>query len=305
MADGPEMTYVYLQSVEHSGSTLIACLVDAHPEVTGVGEFGTPFSPQGNCSCGVTYAACGFWTEWGRRAREAGIDFELGRPGINLIPSPDGGRREDLFHHLFPSPVLDRLRDLLFPASSPLARKAAAAVAKSEGLARALCGIEQSRVFFDSTKNPLQIPHLARYLTCPLQVVSLVRDGRGVMNSLIEKEHYTPEQAVAAWLWGNRNLRRAERYVAPENRFRVRLEDLCRDPETTVRSLFRFLRVDPEVRLDYTDRSDRHVVGNRMRLTFAGEIRSDESWRGKLSPALLDLFERRAGALNRRLGYTD
>lgn len=53
MADGPEMTYVYLQSVEHSGSTLIACLVDAHPEVTGVGEFGTPFSPQGNCSCGA------------------------------------------------------------------------------------------------------------------------------------------------------------------------------------------------------------------------------------------------------------
>lgn len=305
MADGAGMTYVYLHSVEHSGSTLIACLVGAHPEVSGVGEFGTPFSPDGNCSCGATYAACGFWSAWIEEARAQGVDFALGRPGINLLPAPGGGRREDLFYHLFPSGALDRARDLLFPAGSPLARRARAAVDKSERLARILCDMEGSRVFFDSTKNSLQIPFLARHLTSPLKVVSLVRDGRGVMNSLIEKEKYTPEQAVAAWMWGNRNLQRAERYVAPAHLFRVRLEDLCREPEATLRALFHFLEVDPDVRLDYADRSRRHIVGNRMRHVFTGEIRSDESWRGKLSPELLALFERRAGALNRSLGYTD
>jgi hypothetical protein len=93
--------------------------------------------------------------------------------------------------------------------------------------------------------------------------------------------------------------------VPPSQRFRVRLEDLCRRPEETVRDLFRFLEVDPDVKPDYADRTHRHIVGNRMRHAFTGEIRSDESWRAKLSPELLELFERRAGALNRTLGYTD
>lgn len=296
-------TYVYLNSVEHSGSTLIACLLGAHPEISSVGEFGTHFSREGTCSCGARYGDCGFWRNWVQRAREEGIDFEIGKPGIDLRPTPNDGRWGDLYYHLFPWRPLDRLRDLLFGPFSTLSRQAAEAVRKSERLAGLMCEMDGTRVFFDSTKNPLQIRFLARYATVPLKLICLVRDGRGVMNSLMEKERYTPEQAVSAWLWGNRNMERSRRYLPPDRVLFLRLEDLCTDFEGTLDALFRFADVDRGVRPDYRDKHDLHIVGNRMRHTFAGEIRYDESWRQRLSPVHLDLFAARAGALNRAYGY--
>ena len=299
------MDYVYLASVEHSGSTLLACLLGAHTQVTGVGEFGTPFPKDGNCACGVIYRECPFWSEWGERARAEGIDFDLGNLDINLTPSADAGKWELLFSYLFPDLWQDRLRDILFPAGSRHRDRAEAAIHKSDRLAAIACGMEGTEVFLDTTKNPFQVRHLAENLPGRTKLISLVRDGRGVMNSLIEKEKYSPEQAVSAWLWGNRNLDRVARYLPPEAVFRLRLEDLCADPDGTWERLCEFLGVDPAQRPDHTDRSHRHVVGNRMRHSFDGAIRHDEKWRTALSPEHLALFEEKAGDVNRRYGYGD
>src|SRR5262245_36946324 len=87
----PLVTYAYLASVAHSGSTLLASLFSAHPSIATVGEFGATFRPEGRCSCGTTYRECSFWTDWQARAIASGIPFRLGNLGINLAPSQDGG----------------------------------------------------------------------------------------------------------------------------------------------------------------------------------------------------------------------
>jgi len=126
-----------------------------------------------------------------------------------------------------------------------------------------------------------------------------------VVNSLIEREHYSAEEAIRIWLWGLRNLERVEKKLPPEQVFSMRMEDLCRAPGETVNALCRFLGVAEGLSLDYTDLSQRHVVGNTMRLKFDGTVRHDEGWRRRLAPEHLALFEARAGAVNRRLGYGD
>ena len=302
------ITYAYLASVEHSGSTLLACLLGAHPDVSCVGEFGTDFPLEGNCSCGVKYNKCPFWSDWASLAAKAGIDFAIGNLGINLVPRhrPQGGFLEDLYFYQFPWKLVNRLRNASSRAWPRLHARAEHAMEKSIRLAQILCEKESTRVFLDTTKNSLQVRFLAGRPDIRFKLIALVRDGRGVMSSLMEKEKWTPEASVGSWLWGNRNLDRATaQYMKPEDVFRLRLEDFVRDSEGVRRALFRFLGVQEDAPLDYSRKESRHIVGNRMRHTFTGEIRQEESWKKKLLPEHLRLFEARAGWLNRRLGYPE
>jgi hypothetical protein len=296
-------TYAYLSSAGHSGSTLLACLLNAHPEVCSVGEFASP-KPTHECSCGCTFETCPFWHRWRAEARKEGFDLEAGKLDIFLEPHPQGGFTEDLFYYLFPGYPVNRLRDAAFSLFSHRPGEVRRALDKAIALARILCRIEKTSVFFDTSKSPFWVRFLGQFVrNIPIKVIALVRDGRGVMNSLIRKEHYTPDYAIAHWLWSNRNLRRATRYLPASDVIWLRLEDFCRAPQDKLREIFRFLGVDENGSLALQDRKTRHIIGNKMRHTFNGEIRHDESWRQELSREHLRLFEERAGWLNRCLGY--
>lgn len=299
--------YAYLVSAPHSGSTLLACLLGAHPEISSVGEFGSDWSKEELlCSCGVGYLECSFWREWMELARREGIDFDVAKPDLNLEPRPQAGFVESLFYHLFPFKLQDWLRDLLYIPGTALQSEARRRVERGVRLARLLCETQGTRVFFDSTKNAMQIRFLAGQRGLRLKVVSLIRDGRGVMCSLMKHYGTSPEAAIDNWLWSIRNQERAvAHYMKSVDVLQIRLEDLCRDPELQMRRLFEFLDVSPAAQLDYSDTSTRHVTGNTMRLKFDGVIRADESWRTKLTSTQLQLFASRAGRINRRYGYAD
>ena len=295
--------YVYLCSAPHSGSTLIACLLGGHPAISTVGEFGSECSRQMPCSCGKALEQCEFWNTWEDRAAAAGIDFQVGRPGINLQPAQSGNIVEDLFYYQFGWKWVDWVRDVMFRPASALKRRVEEAVSKSLWLVRDLCAREQSQAFVDTTKNPYQIRFLVRRPGIDLKVIALVRDGRGVMNSLIQKESLSPQQAIECWLWSNRHMERAVRNLPADKVFRLRLEDLCRQPEENLKRLLRFCGVNDRESLNASVLQNRHVVGNAMRHRFTGEIRLDEKWRTNLSKEHQELFDRKAGRLNRRLGY--
>lgn len=300
-----DFRYVYLCSAAHSGSTLIAFLLGAHPSVSTVGEYGANFA--GRCSCGVpSLVQCPLWQKWASKACEAGFELPIGKLNINLEPRQSNGMIERLFYYQAPWGFVNRLRNLAYQIRSSSHRRASDAIQRSVQLARILCRMHATSVFLDTTKNPLQIRFLAQYLGSRLKVISLVRDGRGVLGSLMEKEKLSREQAVDAWLWSNRNLDRAvAHYLLPQNVFRIRLEDLARDSGQTCQALFGFLGVDEKSSLDWSDRSEFHIIGNSMRHHFSGEVRLDESWRSKLSKADLAYFYKRAGWLNRRYGYEE
>ncbi|MBM9513975.1 sulfotransferase [Desulfogranum marinum] len=306
MVNVEKIRMVYLTSVEHSGSTLIACLLGGHPQVMTVGEFGTPFPKNGNCSCGAIYQDCAFWQKWAELAEQNSVPFELGNFDINILPDPAGGFWEDLFYYQFPLKIVDRIRDTLYLLLPQRNKAAQAKIDRSVRLAKILCDAAGASVFLDTTKNPLQAGFLAQHQQVDLKVICLVRDGRGVMNSLLTKERtYTPESAVDSWLWGIRNMERAQRhYVGSSQVYFLKLEELCQQPELKLTELLKFVGVEvDDVEFDYSQ-AKRHIVGNRMRHFFDGTIKKpDEAWRSELSKENLALFEAKAGRINRKYGY--
>jgi hypothetical protein len=69
--------------------------------------------------------------------------------------------------------------------------------------------------------------------------------------------------------------------------------------------LFRFIGVNDQVELDFADKSRFHILGNRMRHQFTGEVRTDQAWKTKLTLEQLSYFQARAGWMNRHYGYVD
>ena len=55
--------------------------------------------------------------------------------------------------------------------------------------------------------------------------------------------------------------------------------------------------------LDFSDTEHHIANGNNMRFANSSNIKLDENWREELSHTDLLYFERRAGQINRALGY--
>jgi hypothetical protein len=302
------LTYAYLASNVYSGSTLVACLLGSHPAVATVGELGSQFPlVTYTCSCGQLVADCPFWVDWEKQARRQGIGWtplERKLARVTFQEEPDWLARLCYYH--FPWKALDRLRDYLYPARSFYRAKAAWAIDRSVQLASILCRMQGTTVFLDTTKDPTRYRYLAEHGAVRPKMIALVRDGRATMNSMMKNLGWSPAQAVRNWLGCNRHLERViAHYVAPSDLYRLRYEDLCREPARVLAALCRFLEVDERVPADFWAGKSLHIVGNRMRHRFANDIRLDESWRQDLTGEQLAFFEAHAGRQNRHYGYVD
>jgi hypothetical protein len=83
----------------------------------------------------------------------------------------------------------------------------------------------------------------------------------------------------------------------------LRYEELCSDPQGTLDRVSRFIGVEPAPISALLEPSERHVIGNSMRLRALGEIREDLSWQQTLSSRDLRTIARVAEATSHRLGY--
>ena len=80
-------------------------------------------------------------------------------------------------------------------------------------------------------------------------------------------------------------------------------EELCRQPEATLRGICKFLGMDTrQINLDFRAKTQ-HVLGNDMRLKSGSDIRLDERWRTTLTKDDLGVFDEVAGEMNRKYGY--
>jgi hypothetical protein len=79
-------------------------------------------------------------------------------------------------------------------------------------------------------------------------------------------------------------------------------EELCEDPRSTLDRIASFLGVDPAP-IDDLGSSERHVIGNSMRLRALEEIREDRSWEDRLTGKDLRTIARVTGRLSHRFGY--
>jgi len=341
-AAAPPPTFVYVAGSWHTGSTLLNLLLDGHPQISGLGEIhwllvSVNAAPQpdvctcgrplerwelDNCSCGRRLEDC---------LRERGVARELeeltGVPdAVKSLPTTDpqylerawqGTCRHEGGERPPDEAVNPNLNRALMVLGSSRAWTAAARfsgdvetnVASARNsllLAEATRRATGTPVVVDTTKSPARMKALYLAAQERFRVLYLVRDGRAVAYSRMRREGVGMAQAARIWKLDHVKYLLTRLTIPPSAVMRVRYEDLCRDPRAELARICGFLGLAfTESMLDFRN-PDRHMIGgNPMRFRRQeSEIVLDERWRRELTPADLATFERSAGRLNRRLGYT-
>jgi hypothetical protein len=302
------LRFVYLTSPPFSGSTLFAFLANTHPQIATVGEMTGPVLSQDPetylCSCGSKIRECPFWRQVADQMVERGFSFDCGSFDTSIRLGKGRQAQRLLSGSLF-STALEDLREsalALWPAQT---RRLRYLVARNVALAASVLQVTRKSIFFDASKNPMTIRHLARVPGIDLRVVHLVRDVRGASLSKRKNRGETNwPLAITAWTRKNRIIEQQLKRLPAEHWTRIRYEDLCHAPERTMNQFFRFCGLPP-VGLPQDFSSIRHhIVGNRMRLTNVGQVRLDEEWRRVLVPEEVLSAEKIAGTMHVRYGYS-
>jgi hypothetical protein len=162
-------------------------------------------------------------------------------------------------------------------------------------------------------KTPGSISYIAKIgsIFPETKFVHIVRDGRAVSLSYLERPEWGPKtMAEAAIHWKSRvsRGRRGGVEVGPSRYYEVKYEDMVTDPEKTTKEVCAFLnlRFDPAM-LRYYEGADSFIASTRDPDAFknltrpvTGDLRN---WRDEISDSDLHLFESIAGDTLRDLNY--
>ncbi len=323
------INYAYILAASHSGSTLLAMLLNAHPGVTTVGEFAAGGCRERNgylCSCGQPIGECSFWRNVETAMHRRGADFDVCGFGMRLEKDcPRWVRRLLRLEHR--GRTVEMIRDRLLDLSPAWRSRFAEVMRQSELLARVILRMTGATILVDSSKLAHRLKYMLRMPCFRTKVIHLVRDGRAVALSYMDQDQYADatdpamrrggrgltapitapkmpmRRAADEWLRCIRSAEHALAHVSSSDWMRVRYENLCRRPAETLAEVFTFLGVDPALaKLDFR-KVEHHVLGNGMRLDKSATIFLDERWQKILHAVDLKMFDHIAGRMNRRYGY--
>jgi hypothetical protein len=297
--------FVYILGAGHSGSTLLAMLMGRHPRICTIGEAKAPAIGASNeylCSCGERMSACGFWRALtgAVEARGAHLDMSNGAADFRRAPTP---YLRWLLKPLHRSRPLEWLRGAALAISPSWRRHVVRVQALNAAIAEAVCAITGKDVFVDSSKTGLQLKYLLENPALDVKVLRLVRDGRGVALSYRTADGLSMPAAAYAWRRSNEEAETIVSTLATDRWLDLRYEELCRQPERTMQSVFHFVGAEPFALSHGMSEDAPHVLGNDRARSTVAAVRLDERWRRVLTPSDLQAFDRVAGSLNRRFGY--
>lgn len=297
---------VYLAGSGHTGSTLLALFLDAHPQIVSVGEtaFKRAHQRAGRtdqmCTCGASYLECPFWQEIFRGVNEAGFAFSP------LEWSNDFRYQGALAQRLLGRRSANPVRRLIQRAAAQLTPRHAARVERvrqvNVAFIRTALRVASADVFFDTSKRVVRLHHMLETPELDVKVVKLVRDVRGYVWSA-KRRGESVADAARTWRRDRENLDFLTRDLPPERVMLLRYEDACRAPGEWLARMYAFCGVDAIEPPDGVVSRDHHVLGNRMRLNDTISIRLDESWRSALSGEEQSRALAIAGPYHERLGY--
>ena len=137
--------------------------------------------------------------------------------------------------------------------------------------------------------------------------IHLVRDGRAVANSVMQRD-WGPNTIVLAAYWWQYHLAHglaAEQALGPERILRVRYEDILEDPRSALSRICEWLEIE------YSDRMldpgantlDARAATFNARANRAPEAGRALAWRSELSGRQVEVFESATGDMLHYLGY--
>lgn len=319
---------VYILAASHSGSTLLAMLLNSHPDVCTVGELKAISLGDTNkyrCSCKQLIKKCPFWNGIRQDMASRGFDFDITKAGTD-IRTDMSPYVHKLLKPLHRGPVLEIVRDLLLNLSPVWRQNFAMIIARNLALIQCVSARTGKKVIVDSSKIGLRLKYLLRIPELDIKVIRAIRDGRGVTLTYMDParfadasvpsmrqggmggsrtaERLTLEEAAREWRRSNEEADSILQNLDKSHYTVIRYEKLCNEPDNSLKQLFAFIGVDPEKRIADFRSVEHHVVGNGMRLDATSEIRLDERWRHELTRADLNQLDSIAGETMRQLGYT-
>jgi hypothetical protein len=298
---------VYLTGANYSGTTLLTFLLNTHPDIATIGELkGSSKDPATHaCSCGQAIGVCPFWSEILEKLHQRGNPFchedVHTQCGFRI---PNASFLNRVANHRLRGWPLELARDMLLNLH-PYTRREMTRIARTnQDFIEVVHEITCCKVFLDSSKDVIRLKHLMRSQPFPILVIHMYRDGRGVMNSTMKRRKLSPEIAALDWKVREVEIGRILRHFPADRKTTICYEDLCQDPQTQLTRIYQFLGLSPsDGHCDFRS-APNHILGNKMRLTGSSEIALDTKWYSELTPAALKTFERVAGDVNRRLGYS-
>lgn len=316
----------YILAASHSGSTLLAMLLGAHPQACTVGELkGVRENRETyRCSCGSLIRECDFWMRVNAAMTRRGFHFDITEAGTN-IQQAGQWHLQRLMDPLHRGPLLEFVRDTALCALPGWNSHLRRSQRRNAALASALLEVSGARIVIDSSKVGLRLKYLLRNPDLDVRVLRLIRDGRGVSLTHTNPAEFadaadprlrsggsglvrpnfrlTMHEAALLWRRSNEEADHVAASLRPSQYMEVRYEELCQRPDETLESVCRFLEITPmSPRNDFRQRKQ-HIVGNGMRFDTTSEVRLDDRWKTHLTDADSAIFDRLAGDLNRKYGY--
>ena len=301
--------YVCMPGSPYTGSTLLGMLLGNHPACASIGA-ATGLTARVDldtylCSCGVKFTDCGFW---GRVARRT---IELEHP-VTVFEKDFWNTHVRVSHRRWLNGLivsslgnapLTAARNAVIGRVGPVARRVSEARDSSWSLARAVLEVTGKGVFVDTARDHQRPRYLAGIPLLDVKVIHLVRDPRGNVASIMKHTDVGVWKAARQWRHYNVEADRIRRRFRPESWMRLRYEELCDAPQATLDRVARFIGVEPAPISTLLETSERHVIGNSMRLRALDEIHEDLSWQPTLSPRDLRTIARVVRTTSHRLGY--
>ena len=302
---------VYIAGYGRSGSTLLEKILDAHPDMFGVGELSylpeEVLDPQSRCSCGATPGECIFW-----------------QPILASVLAQTGETWQDLYllQRQAEASGIYKGRGVYAKPENWQERYARYLKVLYGNIARALpvarpIIVDSSKTSYTSIHKP---GNLITMELAPIKIIHLVRDLRGVIWSMasrgLNRHHHKKVmgrafmaefRAISGWRFANRGADLlAER--AGTNYQVLRYEDLVSEPQRYLTELGEFLGRDLGGVIDLLlsgklVSSNHQVAGNRMKLNTAVTLKPDTVWPEKLFGWQRALARLLAGRYLRRYDY--
>jgi len=318
---------VYILAASHSGSTLLAMLLNSHPEVVSVGELkATSLGDvdRYRCSCQKLIKECPFWLGISKGMADRGFDFKIWDAGTD-VRSGASDYIKRLLRPLHRGRVLELCRDAALGLSSVWRQHLAKVQARNAALMECILKRAGRKVIVDSSKIGIRLKYLLKDWNLDIRILHLVRDGRAVAMTYTdparfadakdprlrgggwggtwESERRSIKEAAYEWLRSNEEAEEIVSNIKEPLWLRITYEDLCANTQAALAKMFQFIGVEARSKpLDFRGVPN-HIIGNGMRLDSSSEISLDDRWRRELPGSYLKAFDAIAGDMNRRLGY--
>ena len=273
---------VFLISAPYSGATLLSILMNQHPKISSDGEiFPYMRGRKDLCGCGKEQIECEYYLTVAKHMIKKNNKEYDDRVFYYVPKYSELYYLSRGFEGFWINSVAHKIRNYLCNVIPKIKKLEKQFISNHLDFFSKSLNLRNATVYFDGSKSVRRAEFFAeRKLTS--KMIHLVRDGRAFCNSFLKNKSldhsYLP---VAAKVW-KKSIKKVDvlRERLPDMEILdVRYNDLCNSPNKELKRIFEFMNLHYDDSFLVYNKNDMHILGNRMRFTYSGTIRMDNSWK--------------------------